>query len=161
MDTLSQIISILLWLFIGFPVCLVLHEMGHALMILLLTKQRVTFQFGVRGTQREIRLGRLTIHFYFEPGTFLGCRYHLEDVAALSKRQIFWITVGGPLASLLLAILCSVLWFTTNNIDTWRGLVVINLIAFLYSSIPGYYAKWMGAQAGIANDGLQVVQLFH
>ena len=161
MDTLSQIISILLWVLIGVPVCLGLHEFGHALVILLLTKQRVTFQFGVRGTQREIHLGRLTVHFYFEPGTFLGCRYYLENDTALSRQQIFWITVGGPIASLLLTILCSVLWFTTNNIDPWRGLVVINLIAFLYSSIPGYYATWMGAQAGIPNDGLQIMQLFH
>ena len=161
MDTLSQIISLLLWLFIGFPVCLVLHEFGHALMILLLTKQRVTFQFGVQGTRREIHLGRLTILLYLELATFWGCRYQLEDHAALSKQQLFWITVGGPIVSLLLTILCGALWLGTNSIDPWRGLVVINLVAFLYSSIPGHYAKWMGAQGGLPNDGLQVVQLFH
>ena len=160
MDAISEIISILLWLLIGVPVCLALHEFGHASMILLLTKQKVTFQFGVRGTIQEIHIGRLTILLYIESGTFLGCRYYLEDYAALSKQQVFWITVGGPIASLLLTILCGVLWLATNRIDPWRGLAVLNLVAFLWSSIPGHYAKWMGVQGGTPNDGLQVVQLF-
>jgi hypothetical protein len=57
MDTLSEIISILLWLLIGVPVGLALHEFGHAIMILLLTKQKVTFQFGAQGTKKEIQAG--------------------------------------------------------------------------------------------------------
>ncbi len=160
MDTLSEIISIMLWLLIGVPVCLVLHESGHAIMILLLTKQKVTFQFGAQGTKWEIHLGRLTILLYFEAGTFLGCRYHLEDDAALSRQQDFWITVGGPIASLLLSILFGALWFTTKMIDPWRGLVVLNLVALLFSSIPGHYARWMGVQGGLPNDGLQLLRLF-
>jgi hypothetical protein len=160
MDTLSEIISLLLWLLIGIPVCLVLHEFGHAIMILLLTKQKFTFQFGSHGPKQEFRLGRLTVLLHLERSTFLGSRYFLEDYATLSRQQIFWITAGGPIASLLLTFLFGALWLTTNKIDPWRGLVVLNLVAFLWSSIPGYYAEWMGAQGGIPNDGLQVVHLF-
>jgi hypothetical protein len=160
MDTLSEIISALLWLLIGVPISLALHEFGHAIMILLITKQKVTFQFGAQGTKKEIHLGRLAILVYVEPSAPFGCRYNLENYAALSTQQVFWITVGGPIASLLLTILCGVLWLTTNRIDPWRGLVILNLVNFLYSSIPGHYAKWQGVQGGFPNDGLQVVQLF-
>ncbi len=69
MDTLSNIISLLLWLLVGVPVCFLLHELGHASMILLMTKQKVTFQFGVHGTKREFHFGRLTILIYWEPTT--------------------------------------------------------------------------------------------
>lgn len=159
MDTLSEILSILLWLLIGVPVGLVLHEFGHAIMILLLTKQKTTFQFGTRGPKWEFRLGRLTILIYFEPGTFLGCRYYI-DRSELTRSQVFWTLIGGPLASLFFAMLCGVLWWATDATDPWKGMVIMNLIAFLWTSIPGHYARWMSVQGGFPNDGLQLVYLF-
>jgi hypothetical protein len=160
MEILSDIISFLLYLLVAWPLCFVLHEVGHAIMFLLLTKQKVTFQFGAQGTKREIHWGRLTIHLYLEPSALLGARYFHEDYAALSRNQIVWITLGGPLASLLATILCGALWLATNNVDPWRGLTIINFVTVLNTSIPGYYAKWQGIQGGIPNDGLQMVQLF-
>ena len=160
MDILSSIISFLIYLLVAVPVCLVLHEFGHAIMILLLTKQKVTFQFGVRGPKQDIHWGRLTILLYIEPSTMLGARYYYENYAALSRRQVFWITVGGPLASLFFTILCGALWCGANRVDPWRGLALINFINFLYTSIPGHYPKWQGVQGGIPNDALQLVNLF-
>ena len=158
-DILSDIISLLIWVLVGWPLCLALHEFGHASMILLLTEQRVTFQFGVRGPKREIHWGRLTILLYFEPSAPFFCLYRLENKAELSKSQDFWITVGGPLASLLLTILCGALWLASNQVDPWRGLAVINLVGFLNSSIPRHAEKWQGAAGGVPNDGLQFVRL--
>jgi hypothetical protein len=159
MEILSFSIRFLLYLLIAFPICLVLHELGHATMILLLSKQKVAFQFGVNGTKREIQLGRLTILLYFEPSALFFCRYRLENKMELSKRQDFGITIGGPIASLLSAILCGVLWWVSNGADPWTGFTMINLAIFLNTSIPTQYPKWQGAQAGIPNDGLQLVQL--
>ncbi len=159
MEGLSFIITFLIYLLVGVPVCLMLHELGHACMILLLTQQKVTFQFGVRGTKREFRLGRLTILLYFEPSTFLGSRYYLENRAALARYQDFWITIGGPLSSLLFTVLCGVLWWALDGGDPWEGLTLINLANFLWASIPQNYPEWQGAQAGIPNDALQLIQL--
>ncbi|HLO28787.1 MAG TPA: hypothetical protein VK249_06615 [Anaerolineales bacterium] len=159
MDTLSSIISFLLYVLVAVPVCLVLHELGHAGMVLLVSRQKVTFQFGVRGTKWEFHFGRLTILLYLERGTFLGSRYQLEARAELTKSQILWMILGGPLASLLLTILCGGVWWATNRIDPWRGLTIINLINFLWTIIPQHYPEWQGAQAGFPNDGLQIIQL--
>ena len=64
---------------------------------------------------------------------------YLEDYAALSRRQAFWITIGGPLASLLMTILCGALWLSVHGVDPWRGLAVIDLAGFLNSSIPWHF----------------------
>jgi hypothetical protein len=159
MDTLSNIISLLLWLLVGVPVCFLLHELGHASMVLLVTKQKVTFQFGVRGPKREFHFGRLTVLMFFEPTTFLGARYYPENRAELSMSQVFWMALGGPLASLLFTCLFGVLWWVTHTIDPWRGLTLINLVNFLWTVIPQNYPEWQGAQAGIPNDGRQIIQL--
>lgn len=159
MDTLSNIVSLLLWVLVAYPICLWMHELGHASMILLLTNQKVTLQFGVQGTKRELHWGRLIIVLYFEPSALFFGRYLFEDYAALSRNQVFWITIGGPLVSLFLTILGGVLWLPSNHIDPWRGLTLINLVSFLNSSIPRYYDTWQGVQAGIPNDGLQLIHL--
>jgi hypothetical protein len=159
MEPLINLISFLILLLWAWPVCLVLHETGHAGLLLLLTRQKVTIQFGVRGPKREIQWSRLTIRLYIEPGAFLGARFFYENYAALSRKQIIWSILGGPLASLLLAILCAAMWLPSNTIDPWRGLAIINLIGFLNSSLPRYYDPWQGIQGGIPNDGLQLVQL--
>jgi hypothetical protein len=159
MEILSSIISFLFYLLVAYPLCLVLHELGHASMILLLTKQKVTFQFGVRGAKREIRLGRLTILVYFEPSALFFCRYRLENKAELTKAQDIGVTLGGPLSSLFFTIVCGVLWWASNGADPWIGFTILNLFNFLNTIIPYHYPKWQGVQAGIPSDGLQLVQL--
>jgi hypothetical protein len=160
METLSFIVHFLFYLLLISPVCLVFHELGHALMILLLTKQKVLFQFGAKGTKSEIRWGRLTVFAYYEPSAILGARYFLEDYAALSVPQVFWITLGGPLASLLLTILCGTLWLTTSAPDPWRALTIFSLIALLNTVLPRRYDKWQGIQGGLPNDALQLMHIF-
>lgn len=159
MGNLSSIISFLLYLLIAVPVCLVLHELGHASMILLVTQQKVTFQFGVRGPKREFRWQRFTLLIYFEATTFLGARYSLDHREELTRGQDLWITLGGPLASLFFTFLCSIFWWLTSSVDPWRGLTIINLINFLWTIVPQNYPEWQGAQAGIPNDGRQIIQL--
>jgi hypothetical protein len=159
MEILSFFIGIFLYLLIVFPLCVLLHELGHAIMILLLTKQYAVFQFGVRGKKHEIRLGRITISINFEPSALFFCRYRLENKQELSRGQDFGITIGGPLVSLVLAVTSGILWWIFKADDPWKGLAIINLIIFLNTSIPTQYPKWQGAQGGIPNDGLQLVQL--
>ena len=158
MDSVSFLLTFLIYVFVASPLCLLLHEMGHAVMILLLTRQRATFQFGVSGARRNIRLGRITASVYFEPSALFFCRYRLEE-GALTRSQSLGITLGGPLASLVSGLLFGLLWMTAGG-DPWTGLTIISLINLLNSSIPRPYPAWQGAQAGLPNDGMQLVRLF-
>lgn len=160
MELLSFLLTFLVYLLIASPVCLVLHELGHAAMILLLTRQNVAFQFGVRGARREIHIGRLSVTLYSDLTALFFCRYHLENKAALSRRQDFWITIAGPLMSLVFSIVFAVLWLRSNGSDPWAGLAIFNAFNFLNTAIPRENPQWQGAQAGIPNDGLQLVNLF-
>ena len=49
---------------------------------------------------------------------------------------------------------------TSDGADPWTGSTMINLLMFLNTSIPMHYPDWQGAQAGIPNDGLQLLHLF-
>jgi hypothetical protein len=151
-------LKVLFYLLVVAPICTMLHEMRHAGMILLLTRQKVTFQFGARGTKWEIRLGRLTIIFYLEPGLSF-CIYRLENKAGLSLYQDLWITLGGPLASLLFTILFGSFYWRSGGADLWMWSTVINLFNFLNTCLPWRYPKWQGIQAGLPSDGRQVVEL--
>ena len=160
MGILADIVSFVIYLLIGAPACLVLHELGHAVMILLLTKQRAVFQFGAQGRRREITMGRLSAVLYVEPSALFFCRYRLEDKRELTRNQDLWITLGGPLSSLLFTVLFGLFWRqSTNGADPWEGLTIINLFNLLVAGIPGHYPRWLTGQGGIANDGLQVVEL--
>jgi hypothetical protein len=159
MEIFYFVIKFLIYLLVASPICMVLHELGHASMILALTKQKVSFQMGVRGLKREFLLGRITILIYFEPSALFFCRYRLENKADLTWYQDFGITIGGPLTSLIFTIVCLILWWVSNGADPWTGLTIINFLNFLNTSIPAYYPKWQGIQGGIPTDGLQLVQL--
>lgn len=160
MESLSFVVSFLLYLLIAAPACLAMHELGHAAMILLLTDQRSTFQFGGRGTRREMVFGRLTCVLYPELRALFFCRYRLENAAALTTKQDAAITLGGPLTSLVFTILFGLLWWRfPSGGDPWSGLTMISLFNFLIASVPGDYPRLLTGEAGIANDGLQLVRL--
>jgi len=160
MEMLSSIVSFILYLCIGAPFCLVLHELGHAAMILLLTEQRSTFQFGTRGGRREFSLGRLTAVLYADPHALFFCRYRLERTGPLTKMQDFWITLGGPLSSMFFTVLFGLIWWRAGvDGDPWSGLTMINLFNLLIAGVPGYYPQLLAGEGGIANDGLQLIRL--
>ena len=160
MEILGEIASFMLYLCIAAPFCLVLHELGHAVMILGLTGQRAAFQFGRRGKEARFSLGRLTAVLHPDPNALFFCRYRLENKAELTRTQDFWISLGGPLSSLLFTALFGGFWWrSTLGPDPWEGLTIINLFNLLVAAVPGRYPEWLTGQAGIANDGLQLVEL--
>ena len=159
MEVVSFIISFLLYLLVAAPVCLVLHELGHAAMILALTRQRAVFRFGGQGKGHELRLGRITAVIHREIHALFFCSYRLQDKNALTWNQDLWITLGGPLSSLLFTLLFAAIWWRTATSDPWSALTWINLFNFIISGVPGYYPKVFAARGEIANDGLQIVRL--
>jgi len=158
MELLSFLVRFLFAWLVLMPVSTGLHEIGHAGMALLTTSQQVGFQLGARGKSWSVKLGRMKITCYFEPGAAYG-RYQLEDKSALSYRQDLWITLGGPLMSLLLTILFGSLAWTSGSAALWTMLLIVNLLAFLNTAFPWTYPRWQGIQAGLPSDGRQILQL--
>jgi hypothetical protein len=160
MEALSFLVKFLFaWLVLA-PLCTCLHEIGHAGLALLLTDQQIRFQLGSKGKKLKLDLGRLTITLFFEPMAIYGL-YQLEDKTRLTFKQDLWITLGGPLMSLLLTILFASLAWTSGWATLWTILFIINLIAFLNTAFPWTYPNWQGIQAGIPSDGRQILKLLY
>src|SRR5699024_11773809 len=94
------ILSLILFFFVG-PTCLLFHEIGHGLGVIATSKSRVHIYLGMRdkNNKENFRLGRLHFHIQW---SFTGFTYWEEG---LGKRQSAIVLVGGPLMSLVLAIL--------------------------------------------------------
>lgn len=159
MEFVFFILSFLVYLLVAAPVCLVLHELGHAAMILALTRQSATFRFGGQGRAHELRLGRITAVIHRDLHALFFCGYRLQDRKALTWNQDLWITLGGPLSSLIFTLLFASIWWRTGTSDPWSGMTWINLFNFIIAGVPGYYPRLFAAEGGIANDGLQIVRL--
>jgi hypothetical protein len=160
MQILSEVVSFGLYLCLGAPFCLVLHELGHAAAILMLSRQRAVFQFGARGRRSVTPLSRISLVLHPDPHALFFCRYRVEDIGQLTKSQDAWITLGGPISSLLFTVLFGVIWWRAGGQgDPWSGLTLINLFNLMIAGVPGNYPRLLAGEDGIANDGLQSVQL--
>jgi Peptidase M50B-like len=86
------------------PIVVLVHELGHGLVALRLTTGRVRVQAGREPATHRWRIGRLDVHFSFEPmrGVALGglC-LHRPLRRPLDRAAIL---VAGPLASMLAAV---------------------------------------------------------
>src|SRR5699024_2367325 len=151
------ILSLILFFFVG-PTCLLFHEIGHGLGVIATSKSRVHIYLGMRAknNKENIRLGRL--HFHIQ-SSFTGFTYWKEG---LGKRQSAIALVGGPLMSLVLAIL-----FTSLSLLVSQGVVqqfaswtaIFTFIQFLGTIIPLTYPGWMGGYSGFPSDGLQLIRI--
>lgn len=87
------------------PFTVLFHELGHAIPVILLTKQKATIYIGSYGDPKssiKINFGLLTIYFRYNP---LAWRLGLCVPSAKSvsiNRQIVY-TLAGPIASLIIA----------------------------------------------------------
>lgn len=98
--SLSFMVFIFGIFFLSRPLLLFVHEMGHALPSLWLTREPVEVFLGTYGDQehsRALRLGRLTI--WIAKRNIFWLKGLCRHFAVPGWRGV-WITLGGPLASL-------------------------------------------------------------
>jgi hypothetical protein len=141
------------------------HEMGHAIPALLFSKEKVQVYIGTYGDTEHgasFSLGRLDIFFKFN---FLAwnigmCRHQGQTNAWRN----FLIIVGGPIASLLIAI--PLLFFLPQaqaqpllhfSIFVFVGAAMLDLVSNLFP-----YGSQMHTDSGksIYNDGMQLLSLW-
>lgn len=152
--------------FIGIPITVLIHEIGHAIGLLVCTKNiiaKVYLGHPNTFTAPSYTMGRL--HLYISMSNFGYCAYNgssqNESQMTPLKRVVF--TTGGPLMSLIFSLTLFIIFLFlnlspyANFIITWFA--ISNLIQFIWTIIPIKYPKWMGGYSGMPSDGYKLVKL--
>ena len=169
MEFINVILEIILNFILFYMIFLlstIIHEFGHALPALILTKDNVKIILGRNNKKlKKIRVGRLDIHLKgFNP--FTGFVYW--DKSQLTRFKKIVILAGGPVFSLIFGI---VLLLVCRNMEN-KLLVEIILLKevimlagnyllyqFISTSVPIIYPKWWSGYAGYPSDGYQMLKL--
>ncbi len=164
---MSQIIvitlSVLVLLLIR-PITILIHEMGHSIPALLFTKKKVSAYIGSYGEQDyNVRLnaGRLSIYlktnpFYWDRGL---CSH--GEVPSVDKHII--VVLGGPMASLIMLIICAVTMMSGSVSEWVRFVSAFFMFSFIFdfylNIIPDNRVISMADGSVTYNDGKQLRQL--
>lgn len=149
----------------GFFLNVLLHELGHAIPILLWSEKKTSIYIGSFGDpQKSLRLpfGRLILYLTYNP--FLWFRGMCQPGERLSVPKTIIYTAMGPLVSLLITGMCYLLLKTVgpnhNQTVLLVTLMVIGGMLTLSSSIPNN--KLLPTfSGGIAkNDATQIIRLW-
>lgn len=156
------ILSIFLLFLVIIPIITFIHELGHAIPALLFTKEKVLIRLGKRKNtkaSKNLKISRLTIEFSsFSPIT----GFTFWDDSKMNINQLLITYLGGPLISLLLALL---FYFLSNNATFFSQSFMAFvgnwfLFQFAITAIPMYYPSFMGDYKGVESDGMRILHLF-
>lgn len=153
--------------FITRPLTVLFHELGHAIPVILLTKQKATVYIGSYGDPNnsiKIDFGMLVIFFRYNP---FAWRQGLCVPSAKSisiNRQIVY-TLSGPLTSLIVATIACYFTFAYDL----HGFLKLFLIGFLVSAFLDLLVNLIPNEIPIQlvdgsiayNDGYSLKQLFY
>jgi len=142
-----------------------LHELGHAIPLLLLSKGTVGIYIGSNGDARQsihLRLGRLEVFCTYNPllWRYGNCRPPAEPFSIFA--QIVY-TLTGPLVSAASTIAC---WFLLSQHEE-EGMVkffiecmlFFSFITTLFTLVPRGNAAYTTEGVSYGNDGYEIVGL--
>lgn len=149
------------WFFIA-PILGLFHEIGHALIALSLTPSKVSIVMGTRDIEKahlRLRFGRLTVGFRL--GLWIPAGLCISEADPASVRGRARVSLGGPLASLMLLLLSSVLAYWDSGVweKFWEATASLALWGFLFTIVPMRYPHWWGPVGGNPSDELHVWQI--
>lgn len=146
---------------LGIVVGVILHELGHALVALLATRQRVAVEIGTGGREVKLRVWRLDCVLRGKGLRYGATRYVRNRES--TGRQIA-VALGGPLASL--ASVVGFGWLVTRSLVGnwewigWLGLCVASFRIFIVSVWPIRYRSSEDPGAEWESDGLDIWQMW-
>ncbi|WP_342534623.1 hypothetical protein MHB40_11290 [Lysinibacillus sp. FSL K6-0057] len=154
-----SILSFMLLYVVGIPFSTLLHEIGHALGVIVCSKERVHVYLGAKNLPENGRIGRM--HFHIRWGFFGYCT--LQKGSSLRRKQMLGFMAGGPIMTLLLLLIASYLarYFAAyaGIHYFFNGLFYLNTFQFLATAIPLIYPNWYKPYAGLPSDGYQILRL--
>lgn len=142
--------------------CVLVHELGHAIPALLLSKEKVEAYIGSLGLivpSGKLRMGRLTIFVSYNP--FLWIKGMCKPYGAYSiNRQIFYVSTG-PIATIGLGVLAYQLLAITEPERFAKWCLILVLIFSIWFAVVSIIpAKFRQAHGDIiGNDAYSIIQL--
>lgn len=149
------------------PFTVLLHELGHAIPAILMTRQSVSIYIGSYGDPEKslhFKIGLLDIWFKYNPFSWrLGLCVPSAKQITINRQIIYTLT--GPLASFAIAAVACYFTFTYDL----HGFLKLILVIFLGSSIFDLFVNLTPINTPIQlydgrltyNDGYKLRQLFY
>lgn len=133
------------------PITILLHELGHALPAMYLTKQDSTIFVGSYGDEKfciKVQLFKLEIFIRYNPIKWGGgmCKVHGDNFFAL---HTFIYVLCGPLISLAIAI---IFFYLTFYFDL-HGFIKLLCVFFLGSAIIDFIGNLLPREIDLENSG--------
>jgi len=162
---LLSVIALALLLGLAFFVTVTLHELGHAVLALLMTRDEVTIYIGSFGSPYNsfrVTIGRLNFYCKINPLLwYKGCC--LCSTNYLSINRHIWYVAGGPIASVLATIGT---WLLVSNLQeqaflriVFGSIFVISLLVTIYNLIPNPVPRYTPSGFAIYSDTYQILKL--
>ncbi|WP_083225252.1 MULTISPECIES: hypothetical protein [Lysinibacillus] len=154
-----SILSFMLLYVVGIPISTLLHEIGHALGVIVCSKERAHVYLGAKNLPENLRIGR--IHFHIRWGLFGFCTP--QKGSSLTRKQSLGFIAGGPIMTLAVLLFAS---YLARYFAAYAGihyffnsLFYLNTFQFLATAVPLIYPKWYKPYAGLPSDGYQMLSL--
>ncbi|MCH6258283.1 hypothetical protein MLD52_17105 [Puniceicoccaceae bacterium K14] len=145
---------------LGLVVSVFVHELGHSMAALAVTKQPIHLAIGKGELLERISIGRLSVHASWRGMQFGSTRY---DRSLESRNTQLLIALGGPLLTVLLAV--SLGWFLKDiPLGGWQGLsslalFVANFRILIVSLWPMEYRPNSDGEEIWLSDALDIWRL--
>lgn len=143
-----------------------IHELGHAIPALLFTKEEVVICLGSYNDiskSKMIRFGRLSKYFKLNILQWIIGLCNFKD--PVSHRAHIIITLGGPLASLILGTFLLYLYNTIILTDLGKSIMTLFILSaifdFFINIIPINKPLYLYDGSHTYNDGKQLVTLYN
>lgn len=152
-----MLITIIFYILI-IPLCTLMHEIGHGIAAVSSSSATAHVHLGhlSEPDKRSFNIGRLHFHLKWSYYGFCSTKGEMD------KNQRIINLIGGPLVSLVMAIVFGILIPVVSNRDVqslFSATAIFCAVSFLVTAIPIKYPLWMGSYYGHSSDGLQVLYL--
>jgi len=166
MILITTVIPLILLLSVSFFITVLLHELGHAIPALRMTRDDVNIYIGSLGDPDKcfhFFIGRIAVYCKYNPLLwYKGCCF-AADAYYLSLNQRLLFIAGGPIASLIGTVLTWLLLSLVENQDFLRilagGVFVLCLLVTLATLIPLVRVRYTASGQPVYNDGYEIFRL--
>lgn len=154
----TNLVSFMIFFIMVGPLCTLFHEIGHGIGAISVSKANVHIYLGpaTKDNKENFQIGRLHFHIQW---AFMGYAYW---GSGLNRRQRVAALAGGPIMSLLLALL---FWFVSTFVSQGELLQLLQTtticcsIPFIMTAMPMTYPSFAGGLKRFPSDGLQLLRL--